>query len=57
MSDMTSKAEQERQGESRLRLYGFSLAPPEVRAARATIEKLAYDPQTRLFGVSLSLLK
>jgi hypothetical protein len=41
------------QGESRLRLYGFSLAPPEVRAARATIEKLAYDPQTRLFHFDL----
>ena len=40
-------------GESRLRLRGFSLARPQVRAARARIEGLIYDPHTRLFEFDL----
>jgi hypothetical protein len=39
--------------ESRLRLYGFSLARPQVRATGATIVDLAYDSQTRLFHFDL----
>jgi hypothetical protein len=39
--------------ESRLRLYGFSLARPDVRATEGTIESLAYDPQSRLFHFNL----
>jgi hypothetical protein len=39
--------------ESRLRLRGFSLGRPRVRAARALIEGLTYDPQTRLFEFEL----
>jgi hypothetical protein len=40
-------------GESRLRLHGFSLVRPDVRAARATVENLAYDSQTRHFHFDL----
>ena len=40
-------------GESRLRFHGFSLARPEVRAARATVENFAYDSQTRHFHFDL----
>ena len=40
-------------GESRLRLHGFSLARPRVRAAGAMIEHLAYDARTRLFHFDL----
>jgi hypothetical protein len=40
-------------GESRLRLHGFSLARPDVRATEGTIESLAYDPQSRLFHFDL----
>jgi hypothetical protein len=40
-------------GESRLRLHGFSLARPEVRAAGGAIESLAYDSQSRRFHFDL----
>jgi hypothetical protein len=40
-------------GERRLRLHGFSLARPEVRAARAAIEHLFYDSKTGLFHFDL----
>jgi hypothetical protein len=40
-------------GESRLRLHGFSLTRPDVRAAGGAIESLAYDPQSRLFHFDL----
>jgi len=40
-------------GESRLRLHGFSLRRPDVRAASATIENLAYDSRTQRFHLDL----
>jgi hypothetical protein len=40
-------------GESRLRLHGFSRGRPDVRAARATVENLAYDRRTGLFHFDL----
>jgi hypothetical protein len=40
-------------GESRMRLHGFSLARPQVRAAGAAVEHLAYDTRTRLFHFDL----
>ena len=40
-------------GESRLRLHGFSRGRPDVRAARATVENLAYDSRTGLFHFDL----
>jgi hypothetical protein len=39
--------------ESTLRLRGFSLGRLQVRATRARIESLIYDPQTRLFEFDL----
>jgi hypothetical protein len=40
-------------GESRLRLHGFSLTRPEVRAVGATIENLTYDSQMQHFHLDL----
>jgi hypothetical protein len=40
-------------GENRLRLHGFSLARPEVRAVRGRTENLTYDAQSRLFHFDL----
>jgi hypothetical protein len=40
-------------GESRLRLHGFSRARPQIRAARASIANLIYDPRTGLFQFDL----
>jgi hypothetical protein len=39
--------------ESRLRLHGFSRARPDVRAVKAIVENLTYDPQTRHFHLDL----
>ena len=40
-------------GEERLHLTGFALAPPEVQARNAVIDRLVYDRQTRLFHFDL----
>jgi hypothetical protein len=39
--------------ESRLRLHGFSVARPQVRASGAAVRRLAYDVGTRLFDFDL----
>jgi hypothetical protein len=40
-------------GEERLRLGGFALTPPRLRARNGVIENLVYDRQTRLFHFDL----
>jgi len=41
------------EGETRLRLFGFARAQPNVRAVRASIDNLAYDSRTGLFHFDL----
>jgi hypothetical protein len=40
-------------GERRIRLYGFSLVQPAIRATRAAVENLAYDSYIQLFQFDL----
>jgi hypothetical protein len=40
-------------GEKRLRLSGFALTPPRLRARNGMIDNLVYDQQTRLFHFDL----
>jgi hypothetical protein len=40
-------------GEERLRLSGFALGPPKLRARNGVIDNLAYDRQSRLFHFDL----
>ena len=41
------------EGENRLHLHGFSLAPPHVEALDGEVEDVVYDPQTRRFHFDL----
>jgi len=40
-------------GEERVRLNGFALAPPRVRARNGIVDNVVYDPQSRLFHFDL----
>jgi hypothetical protein len=42
-------------GEKRLRLSGFALAPPKVRAKNGVIDNVVYDRQSRLFHFDLTV--
>jgi len=41
-------------GEKHLRLSGFALEPPKVRARRGIIDNVVYDPDSRLFHFDLT---
>jgi len=40
-------------GEERVRLSGFALAPPRVRAKNGVVDNVVYDRQSRLFHFDL----
>jgi hypothetical protein len=40
-------------GEERVRLSGFAVAPPRVRARNGVIDNVVYDRQSRLFHFDL----